>query len=74
MENFNHILVFKTNIKTPADRETLKPLFEKHESIKQWNVDLYDEDYVLRIISYTLNHQYIIKLLRVHGYYCEELT
>ncbi|MDB5089039.1 MAG: hypothetical protein JWR09_3033 [Mucilaginibacter sp.] len=73
MEDFDHILLFKTNCKTFADKLVLQCLLEQQEGIDEWNIDLEDCDYVLRIISYTLSHNCIIKLLNHHGYHCCEL-
>ena len=73
MENFDHILLFKTNCTTVADKLALQLLLEKQDGIEEWNIDLEDVDCVLRIITYTINHNYIIKLLNHHGYKCCEL-
>jgi hypothetical protein len=73
MEDFDHILLFKTNCKTFADKLVLQCLLEQQEGIDEWNIDLEDCDYVLRIISCTLSHNCIIKLLKHHGYHCCEL-
>jgi hypothetical protein len=74
MENFNHILLFRTDIKSEEDKQVLQPLLDKNKNIEQWNVDLDDEDYVLRIVSYSLNHEQVIEMVRDHGYMCCELT
>lgn len=73
MENFDHILLFRTNFKTRADKKVLCSLLE-NEGIDQWNLDADDIDRVLRIVSATLKHQHIIKLITNHGYECSELT
>ncbi|KIO78937.1 hypothetical protein TH53_00545 [Pedobacter lusitanus] len=74
MENFNHILLFRTDIKSEEDKQALQPLLDKNKNIEQWNVDLDDEDYVLRIVSYSLKHDDIIEMVQDHGYSCCELT
>lgn len=73
MENFEHILLFKTDIRSESDRLCLQEVLDTHECIEQWNVDLDDEDYVLRVISHQLKHQQIIELINHHGYKCHEL-
>jgi hypothetical protein len=73
MENFDHILVFKTNCKTIADRSVLKSLLEKQQEVEEWNLDLEDCDYVLRVITHALDQEYIIKLLNNRGYECCKL-
>ncbi|RAJ35380.1 hypothetical protein [Pedobacter cryoconitis] len=74
MENFNHILLFRTDIKSEEDKQALQPLLDKNKNIEQWNVDLDDEDYVLRIVSYTLKHDQVIEMVQDRGYNCCELT
>ena len=49
-EPLNQILVFKTNIKTEADRLFVKELLDGHSCIRKWTVDLNDVDCVLRIV------------------------
>jgi hypothetical protein len=74
IENFNHILLFKTNISCDGDKQLLHTLLDNNADIKCWSVDMEDEDCVLRIISYTLSHLQIIELINNHGYQCCELT
>ena len=74
MENFDHILLFKTDIKSEACKVKLAAVLNNFEEISEWNVALDDEDFVLRIVSYTLNHQQIITLINNHGHYCCELV
>lgn len=73
MENFDHILLFKTNLEAD-NKKLLKKVFDREAGVEEWNIDLDDSDRVLRIISTTLNHQYIIRLIISHGYECCELT
>jgi hypothetical protein len=73
-ENFDHILIFKTNISCADGKQLLHRLLDNNPEIEQWNVDMEDEDCVLRIVSYTLTHQQIIQLINQHGYNCCELT
>lgn len=73
MERFEHILIFKTNIRSEADRDLLSACFDNHQHIEEWTVDLDDEDRVLRVVSRTLNCKNIIELLMLHGYECSEL-
>lgn len=72
MEDFNHILLFKTDIKSILDRQILKSVLDQQEHIVHWTIDLYDEDYVLRIVSYHLRHQDVIRLINAQGYKCSE--
>jgi len=73
MKNLDHILIFRTNIKSVADKVKLQPILDSHTSIQQWNVDQDDVDYVLRVVSYQLKPQQIIELIAYHGYECCEL-
>jgi len=86
-ETFNQILVFKTNIKTEADRQAVQALLDGHAGISKWNVDLQDVDCVLRIVlrqaqddrrqaqddRYSLTITETIALVRGQGYECSEL-
>lgn len=74
MKNFNHILLFKTNCFKKRDKATVKKLMEQLDGVEDWNIDMDDDERILRIISCTLNHQSIINLLNRHGYNCCELT
>ena len=74
VENFDHILLFKTNINCDGDKQLLHTLLDNNPDIKCWSIDMEDEDCVLRIISYTLSHAQIIELIKPHGYQCCELT
>ena len=73
MENLNDILLFKTNFVTEEDKEVLSNLLKK-AGVNNWHIDCEDCDRVLRIVSNTLKHQTIIKLITDHGYECYELT
>jgi hypothetical protein len=44
MEKFDHLLIFKTDIKTEADKELVRPLLDNDEAIDRWNVDQQDVD------------------------------
>ncbi|TCC94336.1 hypothetical protein EZ428_06075 [Pedobacter frigiditerrae] len=74
MENLEHILLFKTDIKTEDCKAKLQAILDNHSDISKWNIALDDHDFVLRIISETLNHQQVIELINDHGHFCCELT
>ena len=74
MENLTHILVFKTSIKTNDDKISIGELLSMNKAIEEWSVDCDDIDCVLRIVSYELNAESIIKLVNQKGFHCEELT
>jgi hypothetical protein len=73
MENLAHILIFKTNIHSPNDKQNICNLFTANESIQEWSVDTEDEDCVLRVVTATLNAHQIINLINSRGYICCEL-
>jgi dTDP-4-dehydrorhamnose reductase len=73
MKNFDHILIFRTNIKSASDKIKLQPILDAHKSIQHWNVDLDDVDNVLRVVSYQLKPRQVIELIAHHGYECCEL-
>lgn len=71
--NIEHILLFKTTIRTEADRRFIAKVMEAQQ-IEQWTVDLQDIDCVLRIVSPTLKTEEVITLISDNGYQCELLT
>lgn len=74
MESFDHILLFKTDIKTATDKMAVRILLDCDDRIQQWSIDQEDEDCVLRVVTYMLNHHQIIELINHHGHQCCELT
>jgi hypothetical protein len=74
MEDLTHILIFKTNIKTEEDKTGLLEFFASNKLIVECSIDCEDIDCVLRIVSYELSVDEIIKLVKQKGFRCEELT
>lgn len=72
-ENLTHILIFRTNINTPADRDGVLRIMEAHPAIEEWSVDLDDIDRVLRVVSHSATPEQIINLINKAGYQCREL-
>ena len=73
MNNFDHVLIFKTNIQSAKDKLVLHELLDNDNAISEWSIDMEDEDCVLRVVTYTLQHYQIIDLLNARGYLCCEL-
>ena len=73
MNKLEHILLFKTDIQNEECKAKLQPILDSNAEITKWNIALDDSDYVLRIISATLNHQQIITLINKQGHSCSEL-
>jgi hypothetical protein len=73
MKNFDHVLLFKTNCVKKSDKAAVQKLLGQLDGIQEWNIDMDDDERILRVISYTLSHNCIIKLLNQHGYNCYEL-
>lgn len=67
------ILVFKTNIRTQYDVNSIKPVLDAIPQILRWNIDTEDIDRVLRIESGGLTVSDIIQLINKAGYDCEDL-
>lgn len=70
MDNFDHVLVFKTNITSEADQLKLSVILAGQHTVEKWNIDFMDEDCVLRIVSAQLKHHQVITLMNHHGYEC----
>lgn len=73
MEALDHIMVFKTNIRTEADIRLVGQVLDDHPLVERWNVDLMDVDCVLRIESHSLVVDDIVELIRQCHYECSEL-
>ena len=69
-----NILIFKTNIRLKKDVGIIKPLLSACEYIVKWNVDIQDNDKILRIESKLNNPSTIITTINKAGYHCEELA
>lgn len=67
------ILVFRTNIATPEQRNILKTLMGHLREIEKWNLDIWDTDNVLRIESNTDCSNNIIHHLQSAGFECAPL-
>lgn len=74
MENLDHILVFRTDIDSEDCKKKLEAILNQQAGILKWNVALDDSDRILRIVSYVLKPQEIVKLITENGHYCHELT
>ncbi|MBC7686978.1 MAG: hypothetical protein H7211_02240 [Aquabacterium sp.] len=67
------ILVFKTNLFDARRISDIEPSLDVHPNIFNWNVDLNDEDNILRIVASNVAGEEVEDLLLSAGYYCEEL-
>lgn len=68
------LLILKTNIQSKRKLNKLVPVFNGHQSIQHWSVDLEDIDKVLRIeTNKNIEEQEIIELVKNHGFYAEDL-
>lgn len=68
------VLVYKTNINDPHDVERIKPFFKEQSEILKWNVDIEDDDRVLRVEAHSDMSGKIETLVCQAGYWCKELT
>ena len=67
------ILIFKTNLTDVKRISDVEPSLDVHPDIFKWNVDLNDEDNILRIITNSISGAEVENILQHEGYYCEEL-
>ncbi|MFA7272683.1 MAG: hypothetical protein WC044_02390 [Crocinitomicaceae bacterium] len=71
---FDHLLIYRTDINTKKRVKMLQPFFDEHPAILRWNVDLQDVDNVLRIeISDGSHETDIMTYIHMRGLHCEEL-
>jgi hypothetical protein len=67
------VLVFKTNISSDEDINSVTKILALENKIFRWNVDRADIDNVLRIEGSGIAPKYVINLFRAAGFHCEEL-
>lgn len=67
------ILVFKTNLSSQKHVGKVKLVLNLHPCIKEWNVDLQDQDKVLRVVSQQVEAKEIEQIIAGAGYFCQEL-
>jgi hypothetical protein len=67
------ILVFKTNIESPAGIQRAGNHLNSIGGIIKWNFDLDDSDNILRVESENLSPRAVESALKHAGCYCEEL-
>lgn len=67
------ILVFKTSLSDINRIQDIEPSLDVHPNIFKWNVDLNDEDNILRIMANNMAGEEVENMLLNAGYYCEEL-
>ena len=67
------IYVFKTSVDSEAKFKSAATLLNQLLPESQWNFDLEDCDKILRVHASSICNDSIIKLLNLHGFYCEVL-
>ena len=69
----NTILIYKTNINTLQKIKIADALLSKEKKIQKFNIDIEDDDKVLRIETEFLKKENLILILAKHEIYCEEM-
>lgn len=68
------IHVFKTDLKSTQEVNSIAPIFDLHPQIFKWNVDVEDIDNVLRVEARKdVEEEQIISLLKQYNVYVEVL-
>ncbi|MCT4582946.1 MAG: hypothetical protein N4A35_16150 [Flavobacteriales bacterium] len=74
MNNTPQLSILKTDIKSRKKLKIVQPIFNNHNDIFKWTVDLEDIDNVLRVEHHkNLSEDDIIQLVKVCGFYGEPL-
>ncbi len=69
------VLIFRTDIKSKKKVKSVKSIFNNHNDIINWSVDLEDIDNVLRIeANENLLCEDVIKIVKLKGFYIKPLT
>lgn len=67
------IMIFKTNLSNAVDVHAISTCLHGHPGIDKWNVDMEDEDRILRIVSTGINSSQVQIMLLQLGFECSEL-
>ena len=67
------ILVIKTTLTDARRISDNESSLDIHPKIFKWNVDLHDQDNILRVVANNIAGEEVENLLLNAGYYCEEL-
>lgn len=67
------ILIFKTNLTDVKRINDIESTLDVHPDIFRWNVDLNDNDNILRVMANDIAGEEVENMLLNAGYYCEEL-
>lgn len=67
------ILVFRTNIQEKSDIEHVGRYFAENKDIIDWNVDIEDDDKILRIEASSNIVCQIENIVKKAGFSCDEL-
>lgn len=67
------VLVFRTNVRYKKDVKKIASELNLHPMISKWNVDLDDDDRILRIVSKENNAAVFVAIVENAGFSCEEL-
>lgn len=67
------VLVFKTNVSTEEKVLHVRSHLYLLKEIREWNFDLMDEEFILRIEAENLCPRKVEDVLQSAGYYCCEL-
>lgn len=67
------VLLFTTDIHTPADVGKISPTMNTINDIEKWSVDIEDCDKVLRIVAASDITVQIKMALQHHGYRCNSM-
>ena len=68
------VLVFKTGIANSIALKRAAFVLNQLRGIARWNIDMQDDDHVLRIETSAITAEEIITTIKYAGYRCEELT
>jgi hypothetical protein len=69
-----NVLVFKTNMVGAGCKQTVTSALACFGTALQWNVDLEDNDKILRVETAAITPQAIIQAMHQVGFTCEELS
>jgi hypothetical protein len=67
------VMIFKTNVNSKRKADKIGTSLKSAPNIKQWNFDLEDCDYILRIVATGVKPDWVEAVLQKAGFMCQVL-
>jgi hypothetical protein len=68
-----YVFIYKTSVETGIDREFIANTLNHFLGVRNWTIDLSDEDKILRVESKDNDANRVIGLLNAYGFICMQM-